>query len=46
MMRRNKDFNITGVILYCLFGCTANPVMPSWKKKKSLEMGVMRVGKE
>jgi len=46
-IKRNRGFNITGVILHCQFGCTAGPVMPSWKKRKiRLEMGVGRGGKE
>jgi hypothetical protein len=33
-IKRNRGFNITGVILYCQFGCTVGPVMPSWKMRK------------
>jgi hypothetical protein len=45
--KEEQGFNITGVILHCLSECTANPVMPSWKKRKiSLEMGLGRGGKE
>jgi len=46
-VKRNRASNITGVILRCQFGCTAGPVMPSWKKMKiRFEMGVGSVEKQ
>jgi hypothetical protein len=46
-IKRNRVFNITGIILHCQFGCTVGPVMPSWKKRKvRLENGGGKRGKK